>query len=90
MTALLPKPLRLSDLAGRRVALWGWGQEGRAAYAALRARLPDAPLTLLCRADEAQAARALDDPQLSIDTDISGERLAGFEVVIKSPGISSY
>lgn len=30
-------PVDIASLAGRRVALWGWGREGRAAYAALRA-----------------------------------------------------
>src|SRR3546814_6521201 len=28
----------MSQLEGKRVALWGWGREGRAAYRALRAR----------------------------------------------------
>lgn len=28
--------MRVSQLEGRRVALWGWGREGRAAYRALR------------------------------------------------------
>ncbi len=37
---LTAMPLGIGQLAGKRVALWGWGREGRAAYAALRARLP--------------------------------------------------
>ena len=28
-------PIDIASLAGRRVALWGWGREGKAAYAAL-------------------------------------------------------
>ena len=32
--------MRISQLEGHRVALWGWGREGRAAFAVLRARLP--------------------------------------------------
>ena len=35
---------------GRKVALWGWGREGRAAYAAIRSRLPLHVLTLFGRA----------------------------------------
>jgi len=51
--------VRISQLDGKRVALWGWGREGRAAYRALRARLPALPLTLFCDAREAaEAARA--------------------------------
>ena len=46
--------LRLADLAGLRVAVWGYGREGRAAVTALRRRFPDKALTLFC--SEAEAA----------------------------------
>ena len=82
--------LKIAGLAGRRVALWGWGREGRAALAALRARLPDQPLTLFCNEAEAAEAVGLGDPLLSIERVASGERLAAFDVVVKSPGISPY
>ncbi|QNN48222.1 UDP-N-acetylmuramoyl-L-alanine--D-glutamate ligase [Thermomonas brevis] len=82
--------MRIADLSGRRVALWGWGHEGRAAYTALRARLPAQPLTLFCNAAEAIDAAGLGDALLSIERETSGERLAQFEAVIKSPGISPY
>lgn len=90
MSASLPEPLRIADLAGRRVALWGWGHEGRAAYHALRARLPAQALTLFCDPAEAAQAAALGDPRLAVETEASGTRLAAFEVVVKSPGISPY
>lgn len=90
MSASRPEALRIADLAGRRVALWGWGHEGKAAHAALRARLPGQPLTLFCGPDEAADAAALGDPLLALDHAATGERLAAFEVVVKSPGISPY
>ncbi len=90
MSASRPEALRIADLAGRRVALWGWGHEGKAAHAALRARLPGQPLTLFCNPDEAADAAALGDPLLALDHAATGERLAAFEVVVKSPGISPY
>ncbi len=90
MSASLPDHLRIADLAGRRVALWGWGHEGRAAYHALRARLSAQALTLFCDPAEAAQAAALGDPHLAVETEASGERLATFEVVVKSPGISPY
>lgn len=87
--------MRISQLEGRRVALWGWGREGRAAYRALRGRDSGKtgiaqPLTLFCSDQEAVEARALGDAALTIDTGISSARLASFDVVIKSPGISPY
>lgn len=82
--------MRISQLEGRRVALWGWGREGRAAHALLRRRLPSLPLTLFCSQAEAVQAAVLGDGLLIARTDISGEALGGFEVVIKSPGISPY
>ncbi|KGQ17716.1 UDP-N-acetylmuramoylalanine-D-glutamate ligase [Lysobacter dokdonensis DS-58] len=82
--------MRISSLDGQRVALWGWGREGRAAYRALRARLPTQPLTLFCDATEAEEARALGDAALTTATRVDSDALSAFDVVIKSPGISPY
>lgn len=82
--------MRISQLEGRRVALWGWGREGRAAHRAIRSRLPQLPLTLFCNADEAADARAAGDAALTVETDASAGRLSAFDIVIKSPGISPY
>ncbi len=94
-------PLSIGSLAGRRVALWGWGREGRAAYGAMRARewgmgngeseqrFPGA-LTLFCSVQEAAEAQSLGDAQLHIETEATGERLSVFDIVVKSPGISPY
>ncbi|AMJ57283.1 MULTISPECIES: UDP-N-acetylmuramoyl-L-alanine--D-glutamate ligase [Stenotrophomonas] len=82
--------MRISQLEGKRVALWGWGREGRAAFQVLQARLPTLALTLFCPAAEADAARAESAGVLQVETDVSGEALARFDVVIKSPGISPY
>lgn len=91
--------MRISQLEGRRVALWGWGREGHAAYRALRDRewgTGDGesgrrlPLTLFCSPSEAEEAKTLGDADLHVETEAGAERLAAFEVVIKSPGISPY
>jgi UDP-N-acetylmuramoylalanine--D-glutamate ligase len=81
-------PLNLASLEGKRVALWGWGREGRAAYDALRSRLPRQALTLFCSEPEAADAASSGDALLVIEHEASGERLAAFDVVVKSPGIS--
>ena len=87
--------MRISTLeaiasGGGRIALWGWGSEGRAMHRAVRARLPGLPLTLLCRDAEAADARALGDPALAVETAPAGPLLPAFAVVLKSPGISPY
>jgi UDP-N-acetylmuramoyl-L-alanine---L-glutamate ligase len=82
--------MRISDLVGRRVAVWGFGREGRAAIHVLRRHDGAQPLTLFCSAAEVDAAHAF-DPALDV---IAGEpdaaTLSQFEVVVKSPGISAY
>ncbi|MCW4453423.1 UDP-N-acetylmuramoyl-L-alanine--D-glutamate ligase [Flavobacterium sp. MXW15] len=82
--------MRISQLDGKRVALWGWGREGRAAFRVLRQRLPSLPLTLFCPEGEADAARAETAGALTVRSDVDGQALAAFEIVIKSPGISPY
>ena len=82
--------MRISQLEHQRVALWGWGREGHAAYRALRARLPGLRLTLFCRQEEAAEALALSDPLLAVETTVTAEALSAHDIVIKSPGISPY
>lgn len=82
--------MRISQLEGRRVALWGWGREGRAAWRAIRDRLPELSLTLFCSEEEAVDALGTGDALLAAETGISALRLAEFDVVVKSPGISPY
>jgi len=82
--------MRIAELEGRSVAIWGFGREGRAAIGALRARLPQLPLTLFCSAAEAAAAQAF-DPALAVRAEEpDAVALGGFDVVVKSPGISAY
>lgn len=82
--------MRISQLEGKRVALWGWGREGRAAFAVLQARLPSLPLTLFCPTAEGAAALAETAGRLQVCSEPDGDALAAFDVVIKSPGISPY
>ena len=83
-------PLRIADLAGRRVAIWGFGREGRAAISAIRARLPQLPLTLFCSEAEVSAAAAFDASLLVRGNEPDAIALAAFDVVVKSPGVSAY
>jgi UDP-N-acetylmuramoylalanine--D-glutamate ligase len=82
--------VRISQLDGQRVALWGWGREGRAAYRAIRARAPRLPLTVFCLSGEVPVVRALRDDFLEVVTELSDASFLSFDVVVKSPGISPY
>lgn len=78
--------MRLTDLAGCRVAIWGGGREGRAALAALRKRVPSLHPTVFCSDEE---AKTLGDAE-RVATPPDAAALRGFDVVIKSPGVSAY
>src|SRR5438445_124465 len=81
----------LAGLADQRVAIWGFGREGRAALAALRRRYPEKLVDLICQPAEAEADHALHDPSLIIiEEPVGAPTLSRFDVVIKSPGISPY
>ena len=82
--------MRISELDGRRVAIWGWGREARAAHAAVRSRMPTLALTAICSESETAEVAALNDPLLQPSTQADADMLASFDVVIKSPGISPY
>jgi len=82
--------VQISHLENQRVALWGWGREGRAAFHALHTRLPSLPLTLFCNKDEAALVQCETGTALNIFTRINNKALADFDIVIKSPGISAY
>jgi UDP-N-acetylmuramoylalanine--D-glutamate ligase len=75
--------LKISELEGKRVAIWGYGREGRAALAALRWRLPRQSITVFCNVDEAAALRAMEDPNLVVETTVDGKcwRLRGRDQV---------
>ena len=78
--------MRVDELRGRRVAIWGFAREGRAALRFLRERDPGMAITVL---DDAEAARDVDAPLISGRASIAAA-IGGFDVVVKSPGISLY
>ncbi|MFK2903969.1 UDP-N-acetylmuramoyl-L-alanine--D-glutamate ligase [Dyella ginsengisoli] len=82
--------MHIDELAGHRVAVWGFGREGRAAIAAIRARLPQLTLTLYCSESEVEAARAFDPALTVYGHEPDAVALSAYDVVVKSPGISIY
>jgi UDP-N-acetylmuramoylalanine--D-glutamate ligase len=82
--------MRIADLAGRRVAVWGYGREGRAALRALRERLPSMRFVVFCSGTEAGEIDANGGAIETITTPPDAAALGAFDVVIKSPGIGAY
>lgn len=81
--------MKFATLEGRHVAIWGFGREGRAVLAAWRRHLPDRGVTLFCR--ETEVKTLADRTGIEVRTAAPDtQALAGFDVVIKSPGISIY
>jgi len=83
--------MRLDELGSRRVALWGFGREGRATLVALTA-MADPPTGIAVVTDapptEAECAVAATLPWLHGEEGIA--RLCASDVVVRSPGISRY
>lgn len=79
-------------LEGKRLAVWGFGREGRAALKALSERFPGMPVTLIVPDDDRdRAAAEASIPALEVVGDRAlEETLRRFELVLKSPGISPY
>ena len=91
--------MRFSQLETQRLAIWGWGREGQAVYAALRAweqrhprpqRPSPHPLTLFCSPQDVIAPQVEMDRALRICRQVTVEKLCHFDLVFKSPGISPY
>lgn len=81
--------MKLAELRGQRVAIWGAAREARAALRVLRARFPDKAVTVIGR--DASAIGGSDDAAVVVverEPDLA--LLSGFDVVVKSPGISPY
>ena len=83
--------MRLDELGGRRVALWGFGREGRATLAVLTAMAnPPAGIAVVTDGAPTDAERA---PAAALPW-LHGEEgitwLCASDVVVRSPGISRY
>jgi UDP-N-acetylmuramoylalanine--D-glutamate ligase len=82
--------MRIAELVGKRVAIWGFGREGRAIIGVLRERLPALSLTLFCTSTEMDAAQAFDARLVVRGEEPDAQALTSFDVLVKSPGISAY
>jgi len=79
--------MRLDDLAGRRVVVLGHGREGRAAANLIGQRFPDQSLHVYTGTEPVPENRGAMRFHAGLP---AGKALAGFDVAIRSPGISPY
>ncbi len=79
--------MRVDELHDKRIAIWGTGREGMAALRFLRARIPGVALTMF---DDATDRVAADDAATVLGRTAIASAITGFDVVVKSPGISLY
>ena len=78
--------MQIKDLAQKRVAIFGYGQEGRSILKAIRKQLPELPISVLN-----DTSVQIDDVSTRVYHGIAvQDALLEQDVVIKSPGISAY
>lgn len=85
--------MRIQDLKDKKIAIWGLGSEGWSTLKVLRKKFPAITITVLNDAPLSGEMEMMltQDPFLKVITaDKVKEALQNFDVVIKSPGISSY
>jgi len=80
--------MTLSDLEGKRIAVWGLGKEGMASYHLLRQHFPNKYLLLI---DGVRPKNLPDDDHIGfVLQDGFEQQMDRLDVVIKAPGISLY
>jgi len=82
--------MRVADLGSRRVAIWGLGREGHAAFGFLRKHHPALPLTLLDDKTEARIPEGYGNVTSAFGAKAIADALNQVDVVVKSPGVSLY
>ena len=81
--------MRLADFESARVAIWGFGREGRASLAVIRRRFPKKHVTIFCAKDDV-TGESISSHATFVTDKPDAATLSAFDIVIKSPGISAY
>ncbi len=86
----MSESLRVRDLAGQRVVVWGFGTEGRAAARLLRRHVAPASLHVVVDGDLPKELPE-DLADLAVLNGADADRaIAQAQVIVKSPGVSPY
>lgn len=81
-----PSPLPWSP--SERIALWGWGAEGRAAYHWIRQHEPQRELDVLAPAEQLESITQVGDERLHGVAAPAHIDFSAYDWIVKSPGIS--
>lgn len=86
--------MRIAELADRRVAIWGYGREGKAALTALRSRVPHLHITVFCSEAEAaeleeEASRLKPLPRIETSAGASGCSRDALTLITTPPGAAA-
>lgn len=84
--------MRFSDLQNARVAILGMGREGQAVWRQIRKRFPQKPLSIFTESSIDEGFAQALDPRLDEHHvgPFSVASMAGFDVLVRSAGISPY
>lgn len=75
----------------RKVAVWGYGQEGQAALRFLRNLFPEKKIGVILTPSEAESWDFSHDPKIEVVAEeVQAGTFGPYQIVIKSPGISPY
>ncbi len=81
--------MRVRDLTGRSVVVWGYGMEGRASVRLLLRHARPAKLTVVVDGDEVPVMDSEFD-DVAVVRSSNNVVVRGVEVIVKSPGVSPY
>ena len=85
--------MRLCDLKGKKIAIWGLGKEGWSVLRVIKQKFAQKPIAILSNNSLSKESmiqlESYEKITLYIEEDLSNS-LFLFDVVIKSPGVSSY
>ena len=83
--------ISLEAFVMRKVAIWGYGQEGQAALRFLRGIFPEKKFGVILTPAEAASWDFGDDPLIEVVAEeVQAGTFGPYQIVIKSPGISPY
>lgn len=95
MSSFATPGIRIDDFRERRVVVWGYGREGRAAIDVLGRHAPPSSLVVVIDGPVPTTAGNVanegnNDGVLEVGSAVGRAAVAGADIIVKSPGVSPY